>query len=273
MRTVVALARCSHLAPTVAVTTFATLLALGAGITPARAAWVAAAVLAGQLSVGWSNDWVDRHRDRAAERRAKPLVRGDIADQTVVRGAAIAVAACLVLSLQLGWRATVGHMAAVALAWGYNLGLKSTPASVVPYAGAFGLLPVVVTLALQPPQWPQPWAVFTGAALGAGAHFANALPDLTLDAATGVRGLPHRAGAAGSLAAAAAFSGGGVAMVFVGVPDLAAPARVLLIATATVVAAIPISWAVGQRSAAFRLAIAAAGGVVLSLLASGSRLV
>ena len=38
---------------------------------------------------------------------------------------------------------------------------------------------------------------------GAGAHFANVLPDLDDDARTGVRGLPHRLGAARSAVAAA----------------------------------------------------------------------
>ena len=273
MRIVVALARCSHFGPTVAVTTFTTLLAAGAGMSPRRLPWVAAATLAGQLSVGWSNDWLDRHRDRAARRMSKPLVRGDIADETVIRGAVVAVVACLVLTLALGWRATVAHMAAVALAWAYNAGLKSTSVSVAPYVGAFALLPVVVTLALEPARWSPVWAVLAGAALGGGAHFANVLPDLEDDAATGVRGLPHRLGVRGSLAAAAVLSGAGVACVVIGVPDLATPARLVLAATAVAVAAIPVSWLLGRQAAAFRLAIGAAGGVVVSLLASGSSLV
>jgi 4-hydroxybenzoate polyprenyltransferase len=273
MRTVVALARCSHFGPTAAVTTFTTLLALGAGMPGRRAAVVAAAALAGQLSVGWSNDWLDRHRDRAAGRNDKPLVRGDIADVTVIRGAVIAVIACAALTFLLGWRPTIGHLTAVGLAWGYNAGLKSSPISVLPYMGAFGLLPVVVTLALQPPQWPHAWAVLAGAALGGGAHFANTLPDLETDAATGVRGLPHRLGAGASLIAAALLCSAGIASVFLGVPDLSATATVLLGITVLVVLAIPVSWLLGRRAAAFRLAIAAAGGVVVSLLAGGSQLV
>ena len=80
----------------------------------------------------------------------------------------------------------------VAAAWAYNLGLKSTVWSWVPYAVAFGGLTVFVALAddAAPPWW---WPV--GAALlGVGAHLLNVLPDLDDDAATGVRGLPHRLG-------------------------------------------------------------------------------
>jgi 4-hydroxybenzoate polyprenyltransferase len=39
--------------------------------------------------------------------------------------------------------------------------------------------------------------------LGSAAHFANTLPDLEDDAATGVRGLPHRLGRGPSIALAA----------------------------------------------------------------------
>ena len=42
---------------------------------------------------------------------------------------------------------------------------------------------------------PPPWVPVAGALLGVGAHLVNALPDLADDAATGVRGLPHRLGA------------------------------------------------------------------------------
>jgi hypothetical protein len=36
--------------------------------------------------------------------------------------------------------------------WSYNLGLKSTGFSLVPYAIGFGILPVFVTLSFQQPQ-------------------------------------------------------------------------------------------------------------------------
>ena len=42
-----------------------------------RVALVTAAVLCGQLSIGWSNDLVDLARDRAVGRRDKPLARRD----------------------------------------------------------------------------------------------------------------------------------------------------------------------------------------------------
>ncbi|MGH3666425.1 MAG: UbiA family prenyltransferase, partial [Egibacteraceae bacterium] len=207
-----ALWRCCHPGPTVAVTAFTTLLAVGAG-RGASALWVAAAVLAGQLSVGWSNDWVDRHRDRAVGRRDKPLVTGEVDDRTVISGAVVAVAACAVLSLPSGLSATAVHLLAVGSAWAYNLGVKSTLVSVVPYAVSFGLLPAFVTLAPPLRSWPPGWALAAGALQGAGAHFTNVLDDLDRDAATGIRGLPHRLGRrATALLAAALLAGGGAVL-------------------------------------------------------------
>ncbi len=110
-----------------------------------------------------------------------------------MRGAcAAAVVACVVLSLSLGLLPGLIHLGCVASAWAYNLGLKSTVWSWAPYAVSFGGLTAVVSYAddAAPPWW---WPV--GAALlGVGAHLLNVLPDLDDDAATGVRGLPHRLG-------------------------------------------------------------------------------
>jgi 4-hydroxybenzoate polyprenyltransferase len=182
----------AHAGPAMAVTVLAGLLALAQGIDAGRATLVVAAVLAGQLSVGWSNDLIDLARDRTAGRSDKPLVTGEASVPATQACCTAAVVTCLALSLACGAVAGLVHLACVAAAWAYNLGLKSTVWSWVPYAVAFGLLTVFVALAggALPPWW---WPV--GAALlGVGAHLLNVLPDLDDDAATGVRGLPHLLG-------------------------------------------------------------------------------
>lgn len=270
MRTVVALARCSHFPPTVAVTAFTTLLAVAAGAGP-RSWWVAPAVLAGQLSVGWSNDWLDRGRDRLAGRTDKPLVRGDIADITLLRAMVAAVVACAGFSALLGWRAATAHLLAVALAWGYNAGLKSSVASALPYAGAFGLLPVVVTLSLQPPTLPLGWAVATGALLGAGAHFTNVLPDFATDAATGVRGLPHRLGEQGSLFAGVGLLAAGALVVALGPAGAPSPGQVIAVVVSLLLAvAVVAAGVTGRSRQAFPLTLLIAATVVVSFLAAGA---
>lgn len=187
-----ALVGAAHAGPTLAVTVLAGLLSLAQGLEPTTAFVMVAAVLTGQLSVGWSNDLVDRARDRAAGRRDKPLATGAASVAVVRTACGAAVLACVVLSLALGPAAGLVHLGCVASAWAYNLGLKATVWSWAPYAVSFGGLTAVVTLAdgEAPPWW---WPV--GAALlGVGAHLLNVLPDLADDAATGVRGLPHRLG-------------------------------------------------------------------------------
>lgn len=195
----------AHLGPSVVVTVLAGLLALPAGLGPGTTALVVAAVFTGQLSVGWSNDLLDAARDTSVGRRDKPLARGDLAVATVRRACAAALVATVVLSLACGLAAGLTHLALVASAWTYNLGLKSTWWSWVPYAVSFGGLPVFVFLAGDPAELPPAWLPVAAALLGVGAHLVNVLPDLADDEATGVRGLPHRLGAQWTRRAAVLF--------------------------------------------------------------------
>ena len=193
MKLVRALIIASHPIPGLAVTAMATLLTAEAappGFGAERVVLVALAVLAGQLSVGWSNDAIDADRD--AGRADKPAAVGLVSVRVLWLGAAVAVAASLALAAALGPVSLAIDAAMTAVAWSYNLGLKSTIWSGASYAVAFGLLPSFAASAL--PGHPLArWPVTVAAALlGLGAHFANVLPDLAADARNGVRGLPQR---------------------------------------------------------------------------------
>lgn len=245
---VIGLVRASHLQPTLAVTAIATALALSAG-RGAGTGWVALAALTGQLSVGWSNDYIDRNRDRVAGRTDKPIPSGAVSARTVGLSAVAAAAGCVPLSLLSGWRAGLVHLAAVALAWLYNAWLKATPASVVPFAVAFGALPAFVSLGLDGHPLPPGWAVAAAALLGAGAHFVNTLPDLEDDERTGVRGLPHRLGPRTSLLAGA-----------------------LLLLSATIVLALAPASRLGALGAAVTIgSLVAVAGVVAAAVADRPR--
>ena len=194
-RSAVALLAACHPGPTVVVTALALALAAGMGAPAGRAALAASAVLAGQLSVGWSNDWLDAGRDVANGRADKPTVTGQVTATLLRRSALVAVAGCVLLSLAAGWLVPgLVHLLAVASAWIYNLGAKSTALSWLPYAVSFGLLPLFVLPAAVPGAGVPPWVVMATALLGIGAHLANTLPDLEQDSRTGVRGFPHRIG-------------------------------------------------------------------------------
>ncbi len=194
-----------HPIPSVAVTALTGGLAALADLGPGRGALVTAAVFSGQLSIGWSNDYIDADRDRSVQRADKPVAAGAVSPRVAGIAAVIALAVTILLSAGLGWRGGGAALMIVVCGWAYNVGLKATALSWVPYAIAFGFLPAAVTLSGSPSRWPPAWAMIAGALLGCTAHLANVLPDLLEDAATGVRGLPHRLGARATAVTAAAL--------------------------------------------------------------------
>ncbi|HLR28808.1 MAG TPA: UbiA family prenyltransferase [Ruania sp.] len=192
--TAVALVRACHPAPALLVTVLATAWAVGIGSSGGTIVLVSLAVLTGQLSVGWSNDWLDAGRDAVTGRADKPTVTGAVTAGLLRRCALVAVVLCVGLSLATGWVAGLVHLVTVACGWAYNAGVKSTAWSWLPYALAFGVLPLFVVLAGFPHAAVPVWLMVATALLGVGAHVANTLPDLGDDRRTGVHGLPHRLG-------------------------------------------------------------------------------
>jgi 4-hydroxybenzoate polyprenyltransferase len=239
----------THPGPGAAVTVITVLLAIAGGLEPWRVVLLGLVMALDQASVGLSNDWIDADRDRAVGRADKPVARGDLA-APLARNVAIAAAvASIALSVPLGWPALVAHLVFLGGAWAYNAGLKNTPVSVLPYLVSFGTLPSIVTLAADPPALAAGTTIAAGALLGAGAHFANVLPDLDDDAATGVRGLPHRLGR---------------------VPSLVVTWLVLLAAAACLAVGIGLDTPVGLAGIGVALVIAVAG-LVLGLRRTPTR--
>ena len=272
-RTAAALALSSHPGPSLAVTAVSVTLGIAVGLDPLHVATLGVAFLLGQLSVGLSNDWIDAERDRAVGRTDKPVAAGRVGIGTV-RAASFATAiAAILLTLPLGWLATLAHTLFIVSAWTYNLGLKNTPVSVVPYIVSFGLLPMIATLARPTPAAAAAWALALGALLGVAAHFANVLPDFDDDARTGISGLPHRLGraasgvviwaslAAGAIAAFFGPAGGKTALQWIGL----ALTLLLAVAIALVLRRPP-------TRLLFQLIIAAALVNVVLLSFSGPRL-
>ncbi|WOX20351.1 UbiA family prenyltransferase [Streptomyces solicathayae] len=200
------LLKASHPLPAAAVTLLTALLAAAVGLGPAAGTTAVAAVATGQLSVGWCNDRLDMRRDAAAGRRDKPLAAAEVRPGVVAAAAGAALIVCVPLSLACGARAGSVHLGCVAAAWSYNLWLKRTPASWLPYTVAFGLLPAFLTLTSRPGGWPPVWLTAAAALLGTSAHFANTLPDIDEDIAGGVLGLPQRLGRRGSIVLAAVLA-------------------------------------------------------------------
>ena len=268
-----ALALSAHPLPTAGVTIISAGLAGLTGLGAARGLLFTAAVFVGQLSIGWSNDWIDAARDRAAGRRDKPVAGGDIGLPAVVAAAVGTLLLAAVLSLLLGVAAGVAAMTLTVAGWLYNLGLKKTPLSILCYAAGFGLLPAAATLARPGHPWPAWWVLGAGAVLGMAAHAANVLPDLQSDRATGVAGFWHRRGARATAVAGPVLLVLASVLVLFGSGDtagwrFAALAVVALLAVAGVV--------VGLHTPASRVPFAATialAGIDLALFAvSGARL-
>lgn len=246
---------------------FAAALARGYGAPWARLVLVAMVVLAGQLSIGFANDWLDAGRDRAAGRVDKPVATGLVGAATVRTLAWSSLAVAAAGSVVISPAFAAAHLGGVACGWAYDLGLKRTMWSGVAYAGGFALVPVFAALAGEPPVLPGPAIVVAAACLGVAAHLVQTLGDHAADAATGVHGLPQRLGArgsaigagvsiaAGSLCALAAGRGGGS-------PGLG----VLVAAGVGAAVGVAVAGWRGRARTAFALAVVAAALLVAAVL-------
>lgn len=260
-----ALLRAAHPGPSLVVTAVTAALAVGVGYGW-RALWIALAVLAGQASIGWGNDWLDAASDRAAGRHDKPVAAGAVPVRRVRAAALAALAAAVPLSAAFGWRGGVVHLAGVGAGWAYDLGLKRTVWSGAVYLVGFGLVPVAVWLGAPGRGLPPGWVVGGAALLGLGGHFLQTLTDHTVDARVGVRGLPQRLGPGRSLAAGCVALAAALALLVVGRPGgvSVAAGGVGVVA----LAGVAVAGAVGRPRLAFWLAVVVAGAGVAGLVAS-----
>nr|WP_239095855.1 UbiA family prenyltransferase [Micromonospora lutea] len=273
--TVLGLVRASHPEPTAAVTTVAGLLAVGVGHPPGGVVAVVLTVAASQFAVGWTNDLLDADRDATVGRTDKPLASGALGRRTVAVAAAMAATATVGLALTTNPAAALCATVALVSALLYDWPLKSTPLSVLPYTISFGALPAFVVLALPGAPPPPIWLVAAAALLGAGAHFANVLPDFADDARTGIRGLPHRLGPAGSRAAAVGLLIAATVTLVLGPPG--PPTGVGLAAVVAAVMIFILAWYLGRSGdrpgarpvAAFRAVLLVALIDVVLLVTNG----
>lgn len=266
VRALKGLALASHLGPTVAVTALVTAVAWSAGRSPAGCLLVAATILTGHLSIGWSNDAIDAARDTIVNRKDKPVVRGLVSRRTLTVAAGLMLVITIPVSLANGIAAGLVHLLFVACAWAYNLGLKSTVISWLPYAVAFGALPSFVTLGTAH-TWAPWWATTATALLGVGAHLANVVPDLQDDLATGVRGWPQRIGANARLLAPLPLATATGLLVIAPAGPIGVVGWIAL-AIATALLMVIVLW----REAPFLVTIAIAGVSVAALVLRGGTL-
>ncbi len=153
-----------------------------------------------QLSIGALNDWADRHSDTLAQ-RTKPLVRGQASPRLALGLAIVFALGALPGALMFGATAALVLTIGLAAGWAYDLVLKPTPLSVVPFAVAFPMLPswVAVIAGFHLSQLSS--LMVAGAFLAAAIHLGDSLPDLQMDVRSGIHSLGVVLGRSGSLQA------------------------------------------------------------------------
>ncbi|MGA9775010.1 MAG: UbiA family prenyltransferase, partial [Candidatus Dormiibacterota bacterium] len=180
----------AHLGPSAACTAFTTLSAWAAARSTAPPHWRRRTLLAGcamalaQVSTGSLNDVADREADRLHQ-PYKPIAKGQVST-----GAALAFAlstgfGSLLLALQCGRGAAKVMAVGLASGWAYDLGLRRTPLSGLPFLVGIATVPLLGPSALQvPPVRPRMLMAMAGL-LGVGLHLANGGPDVVRDRAAG----------------------------------------------------------------------------------------
>ena len=209
---IMGLLKASHFGPTLLVVSITYVLSL-TQFSISDSIFIAFAILLGQFVVGWSNDLIDFPLDKAAFRVKKPLVAGTITEAVLRISIGIALLGALIISLlsPLGVGGSAIHFIGLLSATAYNLKLKSTLLSVLPYIVSFGALPWAIYLSAgsKPPTW-----IVLGFILFASAfHFLNVLKDMDVDVGQAVMGLPQVLGRKKSIAVALFLAGLGVLVI------------------------------------------------------------
>ncbi len=186
-----------------------------------------ALMLCAQAAIGAVNDIFDRGLDTATK-PWKPIPSGAISLQAATGLAVAAIAAAVVLAATLGTAGFALAMTGLACGLAYDVRLKRTLMSALPFMVAIPVLPLWVWATLgvwDDVLW---WLLPLGALIGLALHLANTLPDIDADARHGVRGLAHHLGRDGSMRVAWLAFAAALAMTALLAPWLAYDLRAYL---------------------------------------------
>ena len=191
--TTVSLIRLLHPFPSLVVTAVTLGMAFLADSSPpfATVAMLGMGMLCYQFCIGISNDVVDA-ADDAMSKPWKAIPRGVIPRRIAVALAAGLAGAGLLITSGLPFGSWLIGIAGLACGLAYDVQLKRTAWSWLPFAIAFPLIPAWTFTALD--RWePLLWWVFPlGAVLGFALHLANQAPDVPKE--QHIRGVAHRLG-------------------------------------------------------------------------------
>ncbi len=213
-RIVLGLVRLVHPFPSALDAAVTVALALLAGATGGRAALLGVVMLAIQFSIGAFNDVLDAPADARAG-RSKPVVDGRVPARVAAGVAAVLGPAGLVLAALAGPAVALVALAGYGVGLAYDLRLKASPWSWLPFATGIPLLPIFAWVGATG-ELPVPILVLAGLGVvgGAAIAIANSLADAERDAASGTATVAAALGPAWAirLGALLSFAVGGIAV-------------------------------------------------------------
>jgi 4-hydroxybenzoate polyprenyltransferase len=153
-----------------------------------RLGLVLTAMLLAQLAIGWTNDYVDREAD-ARFQPSKPIPAGMVSVRWLVPAIVVATLLCFAVGAPLGPLPLLFLVLGTAAGLAYDIFLKDTRLSWLPYIVAFSVLPPFVWSGLDVFRSDFLWLYLIALPLPLAAHLANALPDIETDSGAGRRGI------------------------------------------------------------------------------------
>lgn len=167
-----------------------------------------------QFSISALNEYADAELDARAG-RMRPIVVDLLNRKAAVLLAVVFGLVAIGLSgVAFGVVPTLLTVAGLACGWGYDIWLKPTPLSFLPFATAFPLLPIWVGVLAHRPATSFIPVILGGVPLAVGIHLADAIPDRDNDRHAGLNNLAVGLGRPlGEVAAATLVAiGGAVAL-------------------------------------------------------------
>ncbi len=222
-----------------------------------------------QLAIGAANDWADAPADEVAQ-PGKPVPSGRVGRSTAARIALGAAATGLALASLAGLAPLALAAAGLSVGLAYDLRLKGTRWSWVPYVVGIPLLPVFSWVGASG-SLPAPFALLVPIAMLAGAALAvaNALSDLERDRAAGTETVATSLGFVLARRIGAALQGLVVAAAMGSAATLggdAAWVALVAVGSAIVLAGVAVGW---NRRPAVRRRAWEAQAVGVGIVAAG----
>jgi 4-hydroxybenzoate polyprenyltransferase len=171
----------------------------GIGLGDVRLWWIAAIMLLVQFSISALNEWADADLDRQAGRQ-RPIPLGLVSPGTALTVGVLCAVAAFLLSTLANFGTVALLLVGIGLGcgWAYDLRLKATRLSFLPFAIAFPLMPFWIGLLAGRPASSLGILFLGGIPLATAIHIADAIPDRDRDRAAGLQTLAVALGRPGA---------------------------------------------------------------------------